>query len=374
VHLERKGNVMKRLLVVLAVLGLLASAAEASVLPSLVNQKYEASLDGFGYLRAQDPDGTPGNGDEYLVLRNMIKVDSPIKAQGDITTATDEPPGAPDRFAIGYDNGIGGRLSNPASDVSVPGILGVLISGLKVIAVDDDTGTPFLPGPYNRITGDANILAWALGAGNVDQHDIVYFGDDPEVAGAPKVRFWHDTEAGNDAGDFGPGFDGWSMDGDLYTNSLGQTFGNDGADTLVLDGVLLDQTNYQVDGLARAAPAGTLVASVTDNNGIIRPLAFIDVIGGVDAYTVLPGGMYANVYTDPDGDGDMTTGASHPQVTQVADFVSAIASQPLPNGFSQLSDPTEWVGAIPEPGSVVVWGALSLVGLGYCLVRRRGRK
>jgi hypothetical protein len=361
---------MKRLLVVLAVVLAVAassaSTAQASVLGCQLDQKYELSMDGFGYLKEVDPDGTPGSCDEYLVLRNLVKIDSPIKAQGNINTATDEPAGAPDRFYTGYDNGLGGRLSNPGPDVYFSGVLGALMTGLKVIAVDDDAGGPFA-GPWTRLTDPHDIIAWSKGLlGQPDPWDVIHFGAEDEDV-TPLVKFYNDTTVLD--GDFGPGHDGWNAVGDLYTAQDGDDIGEGGTnDAKLLTATLQNIGLHYVDGLNLIAPAGTLVSNVLDPNGAVRPLVFMDVVRNpVDSpemVCVLPGGMWATLYDS----------AGNPQ-TFVADIISAVGSQPMP-GFAPeawvtLSDPTEYVGGIPEPGSVVIWGALGLVGLAYCRLRRR---
>jgi len=333
---------------------LVVTSAYAAILPGTIFHKFEANLDGFGYLKLMDPDGSP-----YYAARSVTKVRSPLRDQGLV-------PYVPYQFYTGDDN-----LPGYGAQYGVTGTLAFLTVGLKVIGIDKYTVVPGSPPSftYTLITGDSNIVSTIS---SLAPNDIVYLGADPNsTLGTFGVFTWDPTV---NPGDFVPGTDGWSQWGELFTSGsvdIGLGGVND-ITILTTDFVKLD--GLQVDSLQRAAMPGTLVAQVISVNGDVRPIFFMNVTGGVDAPWVVPGGMKATLGLDTDNDGwidyDWSTNPPTPYTkTVVADIIANIGTQPASqSGWFTFSDPVEWV-AQPEPTSLLVWGGLA--GAGLLLARRR---
>jgi len=364
---------MRNVTVALVAVALLASVAQAGILPVNQDHKYEASLDGFTQAFLEDPDGSVAGGggltgDEWVRSKSFTNIDSPLKDQGEV-------PSKPYNFVAGFD-----ALGPPYSNKNNLGVLASIITGLKVLAVDD---YDLMSNSYTRSTGDAAVVAYLLG-GTSGDGDIVYLGDANPAAGGdagdPRVWFYHkhgvtesDFGAAGGASTWDAGSDA-TVDNDRFVDgSSGQTMGDDGASTLVIKAALQDISGYRVDGTSRAAPAGTLLANVIDNYAGRRPIFLMDVIGGDEAWAVQEDGMMVQMF--PDANPATPEWDPAQPVWVVDDLISAIAAQPyvyqgteVPGWFS-LSDPTEWLAQIPEPSTFVVWSLLA--ALGICLRRRR---
>jgi|GEM_PF-3086113 len=336
-----------------------AGSTLGGILPGDIYHKFEVNLHGFAYVKVMDPDNIPGNGDEYLAGRNLAVVTSVMKDQGKV-------PYVPYPYYAGPDG-----LGPPYNDRSFTGVLGFMAAGLQIIAVDDYNPDTDL---YTRVTG-AGLLGWATSSHTM--FDVIYFGDDSQIQGAPYGVFWHDPTAQNST--FQPGTDGWNAVGDTFSAGVNpnQILG-DALDTLVLTTSFQDLSGVRVLNPpfpSLVAPQGTLVINVTSPQGLIRPIFVMTVTGGADASLVVPGGISATY--------DWWNGSSFVTKTFVGDIVSSVGAQPWddpsipgeptpPFGpWVTMSDPTEWV-AQPEPASVAIWALLGTIGLGaWYLTRRR---
>lgn len=340
---------MKKLLMVFVIVGLTAGLADASILPGISNQKWETSLEGFA--KVYHDEGSSGVDDDVWRLRNLVISDSDFKSQGDVTGLM------PHEFKPGRDS-----LSGKVADQGYPGILGMMTTGLRLIAVDENTGS----GTYTRHSTNAQLLTYFSGAAPLAARDILYFGAEANIT--PYV--WAYSDPTSVLGDFSTPYDGWDATGNLFTNTAGNSFGQ-GDDTLLLQMGFKDLGDLEVDGTWRPAPSGTFVANVLADGGSVRPMSVMEVIGGTEANLVVSGAVKSTFRQDTDGDLIVEAGTAVPVV---GDFVAAFgATPPDDNGFSTLSDPAEWV-STPEPATLAVWGVLGLCGVGFWALRRRNRR
>jgi hypothetical protein len=282
------------------------------------------------------PDGA---GD--FLLRSLTKVTSDYKAQGSVTT--------PSQFQTGPDAGAGN-----IPDYALTQVTGALLSGLKVIAIDDNTGLS----AWSRYTSAADILDLLTPGGSLSlsAKDIIYFGAETGVT--PLANFYNDTTVTNGQLSTGGVF---SADGKTYTKGLND-FGAGAGSTLLLTATFQDLGGSEVDSQGRAAPAGTLLSQFL-SDGSVRPFAMLDVVpgSGTEAGAIKDQGMTFTLATDTNADMFVDTGTK----TFTGDIALSLGSTvPAANGFSTFSDPAEFV-STPEPVSLIAWsGLICAVGVG----------
>jgi hypothetical protein len=318
----------------------MAASSYASILPGTPQQKWEVNLDGFGKIYYDDGGTLADPTDDIFRLRSLTKTSSLFKGQGEVTTPSD--------FIIGLDPG----GVNVAPSQGFIGVVGTLITGLRVIAVDEFTG----PGAYTRASTPASIAAALAGAGT---SDIIYFG--AEVGVTPKALFYHESSILN--ADLTPS-DSWNTTGDSFDGIFGAGFSD-----LLLETVFQDLGGTDATGVSFvAAPAGTLLTQVL-SSGSVRPFAMLDVIGGLEAGLIQDGGLTFDLTADSADAGDSTF--SDLTKSFVGDIAISLASTvPNVDGFSTLSDPAEFVSA-PEPTSAIAWAVLTACVSFFGLRRKR---
>lgn len=331
---------MKRIVLVALTLGcllLLAPVAEAGLLPGRINAHYKGNLIGFGVLN-----DTGVN----LQLRSVSAISSPFQWFGDI------PAGGQAEFQVDT------SPSGVDHDITFPGIAVMFMRGYELFRVDQSPS----PGVYIPHVGYAAAkLYLAGGAGN---NDIMYFGADPNAA-VTRAEMWHDPI--DSLADLAKG--GIFNADNQYTVG-GKTFGV--GDTAIVAATTQSIATYQIDGIARYAPAGTLVANIVGTGA--APVFYMDVVPGwgSDWQLIVPGAMKdTGVFIDPAVGGGTVTLTADLIAASQATVPTLLQDENLNwNYWTDLTDPLEWVSQ-PEPSSLLVWGGLALLVCGYCKVRRR---
>lgn len=346
-----------------------ANKGQAGLIPEFYLQKWEVSLDGFAGLV---------NTAAGVELRSLVQIDSEVKSQGYQTTL-------PSTYSTGSD-------IQDVDNQDIAEWKGIMtISGLKVIAIDAATVDSFgIVTAYTRKTG-VDIADFKKIASYIGKKDIIYFGN--AVDGTEgKARLFEDV-ADNNSGGSGvvnaavKRTFGWDADGSGFTGTFGsssKSFTIDSGDLLSLEATFADLSSTYVPApIPRFAPAGTKMVQVLSEGGVVRPIAVLDVIGGLEGYKIIDKAMSTSDIPTSAFDGGPASGTKK----IIGDIIASLGASsitPITSyspGYvdgtadgdgavlATFSDPAEFV-TNPEPSSLIL-AAIGVTVLGVRSLRRR---
>jgi len=317
---------------------LTCGVAWASILPGDVGQHWKLNSTGYSTLFFDDVK-------EVIYGMTIHKVTSAFQDFGNIGTGYAD-----------FGDDTGGGPNRPIS-----GMIGIIVAGYQVIAVDDFTSGS----GYDRVTGYTDMKNAIQN--NLSLKDILYFGD---YDGAAAYVYY---DPAGSSGDFDKGgtFGTNSAGNPTYTDAnTGKTIGDD-LDEYLFKATFQYISGYQVDGTSRAAPDGTLFGQFF-GQGYVQMYLNVVPNQGTSWQLIMPGKMRQQ-YVSYDDDANWIIEDDEPTKTVYADIIASAQTQNLPSsGWATSSDPIEWVSQ-PEPASVVIWAGLAGAAMGLAFLRRRAR-